>query len=516
MAREPGRVPAGPVQQPGQPGGAQKRTTGPEIERALEGRVDVLVAGVGTGGTITGVGEYLRERVNPRLRVVAVEPRGSAVLSGGRPGPHRIQGIGAGFVPPVLNRELIDEVIAVSDDDAIQTAWTCARRAGLLAGISGGAALWAALQVAGRPESKGQADRRRHAGLRRALRLAGVLRALRLAVAHRPGGSCVVNFCESARYAVAMPGLQTLARVDQGGSSRRACRARPRPGGAGGEHRRDPRHLAGDPCAAGPPGRPCAARVRRAVAASRDLDGHARAHRHRDPPLGTDRPGAVHRPWRRRGDRRDRGHRRRRDALPGRHARRHRLRHGQAPPDGSGQRDDRLRSKAARPDHDRARRQDRRQQRGDHRCAAELDRRRQPRSSGARGRPPRRGTRRRLDPPAGPDRRGDPGPRESHRRARTDARRSSRTASRSHRRRYGRCGPSGAQPGRSAERAERRAASMLGVDGRKPARRTPAGAARGTERAPARGRHPRRGAAADPRRRGQRQDARAHAPDRAT
>jgi cysteine synthase A len=133
-----------------------RRTTGPEIERALEGRVDVLVAGVGTGGTITGVGEYLREHANPRLRVVAVEPRGSAVLSGGRPGPHRIQGIGAGFVPPVLNRELIDEVIAVSDDDAIHTAWSCAKRVGLLAGISCGAALWAALQVAARPESKGK------------------------------------------------------------------------------------------------------------------------------------------------------------------------------------------------------------------------------------------------------------------------------------------------------------------------------------------------------------------------
>jgi cysteine synthase A len=134
---------------------AHRRRTGPEIERALDGRVDVLVAGVGTGGTITGVGEYLRER-NPQLRVVAVEPRGSAVLSGGQPGPHRIQGIGAGFIPPVLNRELLDEVIAVSDDDAIHTAWTCAKRAGLLAGISCGAALWAALQVAERPESAGK------------------------------------------------------------------------------------------------------------------------------------------------------------------------------------------------------------------------------------------------------------------------------------------------------------------------------------------------------------------------
>lgn len=134
---------------------AHRRGTGPEIARALE-KVDVLVAGVGTGGTITGVGEYLREQVNPKLRVVAVEPQNSAVLSGKAPGPHRIQGIGAGFVPPVLNRELIDEVIAVSDDDAIQTAWSCAKRVGLLAGISCGAAMWAALEVAQRPESAGQ------------------------------------------------------------------------------------------------------------------------------------------------------------------------------------------------------------------------------------------------------------------------------------------------------------------------------------------------------------------------
>jgi cysteine synthase A len=133
-----------------------RRTTGPEIERALAGEsVDVLVAGVGTGGTITGVGEYLRER-NPELHIVAVEPRSSAVLSGEPPGPHRIQGIGAGFVPPVLKRELLDETIAVSDEDAIGTAWRCARCTGVLAGISCGAALWAALQVAERPGSEGR------------------------------------------------------------------------------------------------------------------------------------------------------------------------------------------------------------------------------------------------------------------------------------------------------------------------------------------------------------------------
>ena len=130
-----------------------RRTTGPEICEALDERVDLFVAGVGTGGTITGAGEVLKQR-NPGCRVVAVEPRASAVLSGGPPGPHKIQGIGAGFVPAVLNRELIDEVIAVEDEDAIETARALARSEGVLAGISGGAAVWAALQVAARPESR--------------------------------------------------------------------------------------------------------------------------------------------------------------------------------------------------------------------------------------------------------------------------------------------------------------------------------------------------------------------------
>ncbi len=154
MARDPDVFLPDQFSNPANPE-VHRRTTGPEIERALDGRVDVLVAGVGTGGTITGAGGYLRER-NPKLQIVAVEPRDSAVLSGGAPGPHRIQGIGAGFVPPVLDRDLLDEIVPVSDDDAIQTAWTCARRAGVLAGISCGAALWAALQVAARPESKGK------------------------------------------------------------------------------------------------------------------------------------------------------------------------------------------------------------------------------------------------------------------------------------------------------------------------------------------------------------------------
>src|SRR5688572_6686451 len=132
-----------------------RRTTAEEIWSALDGRVDVFVAAVGTGGTITGVGEVLKER-NADVRVVAVEPAASPVLSGGRPGPHRIQGIGAGFVPPILNREVIDEVIPVTDDHAIDTARALAAREGVSAGISAGAAVWAALQVAGRPESAGK------------------------------------------------------------------------------------------------------------------------------------------------------------------------------------------------------------------------------------------------------------------------------------------------------------------------------------------------------------------------
>jgi cysteine synthase A len=111
----------------------------------------VLVAGVGTGGTITGVGEVLKQR-NPRLHIVAVEPASSPVLSGGAPGPHRIQGIGAGFVPKVLNREIIDEVLPIGDDDAVQAARLLAAREGVLAGISAGAAVAGAVQVAARPE----------------------------------------------------------------------------------------------------------------------------------------------------------------------------------------------------------------------------------------------------------------------------------------------------------------------------------------------------------------------------
>ncbi len=123
--------------------------TGPELWEAMDGQVDCFVAGVGTGGTLTGVGRYLKER-NPACHVVAVEPRTSCVLSGGEPGPHKIQGIGAGFVPPVLDLGVVDEIVPVDDEDALATARLAARREGVLAGISCGAALHVALEVAAR------------------------------------------------------------------------------------------------------------------------------------------------------------------------------------------------------------------------------------------------------------------------------------------------------------------------------------------------------------------------------
>jgi cysteine synthase A len=132
-----------------------RRTTAEEIWADTDGRADILVAGVGTGGTLTGVAEVLKAR-KPDFKAIAVEPEASPVLSGGQPGPHKIQGIGAGFVPGVLNRGIIDEVMKVSNDNAGITARRLAREEGILAGISGGAALWAGLEVAARPENKGK------------------------------------------------------------------------------------------------------------------------------------------------------------------------------------------------------------------------------------------------------------------------------------------------------------------------------------------------------------------------
>jgi len=134
---------------------AHYETTGPEIWRDLEGRVDIFIAGVGSGGTVTGTGRYLKEK-DPSVKIVAVEPASSAVLSGKAPGSHGIQGIGAGFVPSVLDMSVIDEVVAVADDDAFDSARKLAKRENILAGISSGAALWAAVQIAERSENKGK------------------------------------------------------------------------------------------------------------------------------------------------------------------------------------------------------------------------------------------------------------------------------------------------------------------------------------------------------------------------
>jgi cysteine synthase A len=154
LARIPGGFMPLQFENPANPE-AHRRTTAEEIWADTRGRVDCFVSGVGTGGTITGVGEVLKER-NSKVTIVAVEPDASPVLSGGRPGPHRIQGIGAGFIPKILNRAVIDEVIRVTNEDALATAREIARVEGILVGISAGAALWAAKTIAVRPESAGK------------------------------------------------------------------------------------------------------------------------------------------------------------------------------------------------------------------------------------------------------------------------------------------------------------------------------------------------------------------------
>ena len=155
LAKEiPGSFIPGPFVNPANPA-VHKASTGPEIWEDTDGKVDIFVAGVGTGGTVTGVGEYLKSQ-NPNVKVVAVEPASSPVLSKGVAGSHKIQGIGAGFVPDVLDTKVYDEIIPVENEDAFATGKLIGKKEGVLVGISSGAAVWAAIQLAKRPENKGK------------------------------------------------------------------------------------------------------------------------------------------------------------------------------------------------------------------------------------------------------------------------------------------------------------------------------------------------------------------------